>query len=511
MLSHLEGRSDMAKKAEHVIILGGGPGGLATGHEVSTKGGKVTVLEKNDFVGGLCRTIEDKGYRFDLGGHRWFSKNEDLNNWFRHLMEGEIVLVERISRIYYNRKFFFYPIRFSDIFKNTGPITIIHAGLAFFWSAISQSLFKKPIITMKQAYVSQFGTKLYDMFFRMYSEKVWGKPCEELSADWVSQRSKGLSVWTTVRDALIGSNNKVTSLIDEFMYPQYGYMRIPERLTEDIRSSGSEVLLESAVSRIHYHGPNDFEVFYIHNKEEKSIRGDAVVSTIPFGFLAQILVPACSQEVKDAANALEFRDLVTVNVMIKRKQVSPDTWLYIQDSDIIFGRFHEPKNWSKDMVPDDEHTSLVLECFCTAGDEIWNMSDEDISERCLRDLVDKLKFIEEDEYEGSTVIRTKYCYPVYDLDYAGKLKIINEYLAGFEGLHISGRGGIFRYNNADHSVEMGLMLGQKLLGYDIDHMAVNTEDDYQEIIGENEARRDKYIFELPEDFAARQVKEAGAA
>ena len=160
-------------KAEHVIILGGGPAGLATGHEVSTKGGKVTVLEKNDYVGGLCRTIEDKGYRFDLGGHRWFSKNEDLNNWFRHLMEGEIVMVERISRIYYNRKFFFYPIRFLDILKNTGPLTIIHAGFAFLWSIARQSFSNKPIVTMKQAYVSQFGTKLYDMFFRMYSEKVW--------------------------------------------------------------------------------------------------------------------------------------------------------------------------------------------------------------------------------------------------------------------------------------------------------------------------------------------------
>jgi protoporphyrinogen oxidase len=490
-------------KPKHVIILGGGPGGLATGHEVSTKGGKVTVLEKNDFVGGLCRTIESNGYKFDLGGHRWFSKNEDLNNWFRHLMAGEIVMVERISRIYYNRKFFFYPIRFIDILKNTGPITILHAGLAFMWAAITHSISDKPIITMKQAYVSQFGTKLYDMFFRMYSEKVWGRPCEELSADWVSQRSKGLSVWTTVRDALVGSNNKVTSLIDEFMYPQHGYMRIPERLAEDIESNGSDVLLHSAVSKIQYHGPNDFEVFYVKEGQEQSVRGDAVVSTIPFGFLAQILVPECNEEVKQAANELEFRDLITVNVQIKKKQVSPDTWLYIQDSDILFGRFHEPKNWSIDMVPDDEHTSLVLECFCTLNDEIWQLSDDEIVERCVRDLVDKLEFIKQEEYEGATVIRTRYCYPVYDLDYARKLEVINNYLDGFEGLNISGRGGIFRYNNADHSIEMGLMLGQKLLGYDIDHMAVNTEEDYQEIIGENEAKRDKYIFETPEEFAAR--------
>jgi protoporphyrinogen oxidase len=485
----------MSYKPEHVIVLGGGPGGLATAHEVSTKGGKVTVLEKNDYVGGLCRTIEDRGYRFDLGGHRWFSKNEDLNNWFRHLMEGEIVLVERISRIYYDRKFFFYPIRFVDILKKTGPVTILHAGFAFIWSVLRQSVQKQPIVNMKQAYVSQFGTKLYDMFFRQYSEKVWGRPCEELSADWVSQRSKGLSVWTTIRDALVGTSNNVTSLIDEFMYPRYGYVRIPERMAEDIRSSGGDVLLGSTVSRIHYHGPNDFEVFFIRDGREQSLRKNAVVSTIPLGFLAQILTPECNAEVEAAANALEFRDLITVNVRIRKDRVSPDTWVYIQDSDILFGRFHEPKNWSADMVPDDEHTSLVLECFCSLGDEIWSMADDEIAERCVRDLVDKLKFMEQDEYEGATVVRTRFTYPVYDLDYAAKISLINEYLANFEGLHISGRGGIFRYNNADHSIEMGLMLGQKLLGYDIDHMAVNTEDDYQEIIGESEAKRDKYIFE----------------
>ena len=490
----------MSYRPEHVIILGGGPGGLATGHEVATKGGQVTVLEKNDYVGGLCRTIEDDGYRFDLGGHRWFSKNEDLNNWFRHLMEGEIVMVDRISRIYYDRKFFYYPIRFTDILKNTGPITILHAGFAFLWATLRQSSSNKPIVNMKQAYVSQFGSKLYDMFFRLYSEKVWGRPCEELSADWVSQRSKGLSIWTAVRDALVGSSNKVTSLIDQFMYPQYGYMRIPERLAEDIRSSGSHVLLGAAVSRIQYHGPNDFEVFSIKEGQEQSVRGNAIVSTIPLGFLAQILLPECNQDVKDAANGLEFRDLITVNVKIRRKQVSLDTWLYIQDADILFGRFHEPRNWSKDMVPDDEHTSLVLECFCTLNDQIWSLSDDAIAERCVRDLVDKLKFIDQEDYEGHTVVRTRYAYPVYDLDYSRKIQVINDYLAGFEGLNISGRGGIFRYNNADHSIEMGLMLGQKLLGHDIDHMAVNTEDNYQEIIGEDEPVRDKYVFTPPDVY-----------
>ena len=484
----------MSTKPEHVIILGAGPGGLAAGHELCMHGGKVTVLEKNNYVGGLCLTVKKDGYKFDLGGHRWFSKNEDLNNWFRTLMEGEYVMVNRISRIYYDGMYFSYPIRFSDIFKNTGIFTILHAGVAFVWAVLKQSIYSAPIITMKEAYVSQFGSKLYDMFFRLYSEKVWGRPCEELSADWVSQRSKGLSIWTAVRDALVGSNNKVTSLIEEFMYPRDGYMRIPERMAEDISNTGSDVLLDTAVTRIIYHGPNDFEVFYNKAGEEMSVHGNAIVSTIPLGFLAQSISPACDASVKKAARELEFRDLVTVNIMLKRKQVSTDTWLYIQDSDILFGRLHEPKNWSISMVPDADHTSLVLECFCTFKDEIWNMSDDEIRERCTRDLVDKLKFIKDEEVTGAHVIRTRFAYPIYDLEYSGKVKAIQDYLDGFEGLYISGRGGIFRYNNADHSIEMGLMLGQRLSGFEIDHMAVNTEEDYQEIIGEDEPARDRYVF-----------------
>lgn len=482
------------ESSKHVIILGAGPAGLATGHEVCLNGGKVTVLERNSFVGGLCRTIQDRGFRFDLGGHRWFSKNDDLNQWFSRLMEGELVMVERISRIYYDGRYFFYPIQFKDIFKKTGPVTIMHAGLAFMWAMFKKAAFDSPITNMKEAYTSQFGSKLYDMFFRQYSEKVWGRPCEELSADWVSQRSKGLSIWTVVREALLKNKNQVTSLIDEFMYPRYGFMRVSERMAEDIEKTGNEIYLEATVKAVIQHGDNDYEVQYEKNGELHSIRGTDVVSTIPLGILARIITPECDKEVSEIAKSMEFRDLITVNIMLKKKRVSEDTWLYIQDSDILFGRLHEPKNWSMDMVPDDEHTSLVLECFCTFGDSIWNMTDDQIRERCVRDLVDKLKFIKDDEVIGASIVRTRETYPVYDLNYTRNINAIKGYLDRFVGLHIAGRGGTFRYNNSDHSIEMGLLLGRKLLGYDIDHMAVNTESTYQEIKTEHEPRRDSFML-----------------
>jgi protoporphyrinogen oxidase len=480
------------KVPEHVIILGGGPAGLATGHELSVNGTKVTVLERNDYVGGLCLTVHHNGYKFDLGGHRWFTKNEHLNNWFRRLMAGEIVMVDRISHIYYKGKYFNYPIRIGDIIKNTDPFTLMHAGLSFVWASLRQAIRPRPVVNMMEAYTAQFGSKLYDMFFRRYSEKVWGVPCEKLSGDWVGQRSKGLSIWSLVREALLGSDKQVVSLIDQFMYPRDGYMRIPERMAEDIVKSGNKVLLGCPVTKIIYHGPGDFEVQYQENDEQRSLRADAVVSTIPLGLLARILVPSCDTSVEEAARSLHFRDLITVTVMLRRKQVSQDTWLYIQDEDIIFGRMHEPKNWSAALVPDDDHTSLVLECFCSKGDHIWQMSDEEISQHCIRDLVDKLHFIDESQVEDFYVVRSREAYPIYDLQYKEKITTVQDYLQGHQGLYTVGRGGTFRYNNADHSIEMGLLLGQRLRGRGVDHLAVNTEMEYHEEVRSNVAQRDQY-------------------
>ena len=478
--------------AKHTIILGAGPAGLAVGHEVSQNGGKVTVLERNDYVGGLCLTVHDEDYKFDLGGHRWFSKNEHLNQWFRRLMEGEIVIVDRISRIYYGGKYFNYPVKIGDVIKNTNVFGLFKIFLSYGTNMIRQAVRSKDPVTMEQAYTSMFGRELYEMFFRRYSEKVWGKTCDKLSADWVGQRATGLSVWKIVRDAVMGSNKQVVSLIDQFMYPRDGYMRIPERMAEDIVNRGNDVKLKCTVTGITYHGPKDVEVSYLEGEQEKSVRGDAVVSTIPLNLLARSIKPACDNAVVEAANGLEFRDLIVVFVKLARPRVTEDTWLYVQDQEILFGRIHEPKNWSAAMVPDDDHTSLVLECFCSAGDNIWSMTDDEIADRCVDDLVTKLKFLDRSEVDGAQVIRTRHAYPIYDLDYSGKIGIIQDFITSHDGIYVVGRGGTFRYNNADHSIEMGLLLGRKLLGYDTDYMAVNTEQEYHEEIQSPSIARDYY-------------------
>ena len=487
-----------AAGATPLLILGAGAAGLAAAHEITLHGQAVTVLEAQTFVGGLCRTLDYKGYHFDLGGHRWFTKNKDLDAWFHRLLGAELVAVNRISRVHFDGRYFLYPIEFTDLVRRLGLPFMLDAGAKFVWAAVAARLRRKPAVDMAEAYIAQFGTTLYEMFFRRYTEKVWGRPCQALSADWVTQRSKGLSVWSLVKEAFGAGSRDVDSLIDRFYYPATGYGRLPERLCEDVRQQGGEVLLGTPVQRVHCHGPNDFEVFYRVADVQHSTRTPAVLSTLPLGRLVQMLTPACPPEVVAAAQGLSFRDLITVNLVINRPKVSDDTWVYVQDQDVLFGRLHEPKNWSPAMVPDPQRTSLVLECFCSRGDALWTMDDAAIVRRCVEDLELRLGLLQADEVVDHLVVRTTHAYPVYDLQYLAKVETIQAHLRTLEGLHILGRSGSFRYNNADHSIEMGLLLGRRMMGEQIDHMGVNTEPEYHERRGPiPEAGRDRFTLSNP--------------
>ena len=467
------------------VIMGAGPGGLCAGYVLTKAGRPVTVLEKAPFVGGLARTIhrqtEHGEFKFDIGGHRWFTKNDELNDIFREVIGEELLWVNRISRIYFDGRYVNYPLKISNALSAMSPAVAVQAVLDYLRTRAKQSVAPTPVVSMEDAYIDQFGPTLYRLFFQRYSEKVWGLPCAEMSGDWVSQRSKGMSLLTAIKDAVIPSGGKVVSLIDEFMYPKYGFGRFSERMADAITASGNQIRLGEGVEKVERSGTQVTAVIVSTDAGPKRIEADQFISSIPLTRLAEIMDPPAPPEVIAAAKKLTFRNIITVNVMLRRRQMTPDTWLYVHDRNITFGRLHEPKNWSAAMVPGDEFTSVVAEYFCSFGDEIWSMTDDQLVERTVKHLVEDLQFIRHEEVIGGFAVRAPRAYPSYVLGYEQPLNVVKSFIQSFENLQIIGRYGTFRYNNTDHSVETGLLAARNILGEQHDLDRVNADREYHEI------------------------------
>jgi protoporphyrinogen oxidase len=461
------------------VIMGAGPAGLATGYALSLAGWSVEVFEQDDQVGGLAKTLVRDEFRFDIGGHRWFTKKDELNYFLVDLLGDELGMTDRISRIYFDGRFVEYPLKVGNALARIGPATGARAVGDFLVSQASHRLGQKPIVSMEDAYVAQFGRTLYELFFRRYSEKVWGMACSELSGDWVTQRSKGLSLFTTVREAFKRSDTKVESLVEQFMYPRLGYGRISERMVEEIERRGGRVHLGRRVVAAHHNGRTVTGIRVSDGSREELIGGDAFVSSIPMTELTRIMCPAADSGLVQAASGLTYRDIITVHLMLDRPQVTNDTWLYIHDPSISFARMHEPRNWSPEMAPEGK-TSLVLELFCERTDEIWQRSDESLCDLVTADLAHKLRFIEPGEVTGGFAVRSLDAYPRYSIGYRAAVDALKGYLRSFPNLSIVGRGGTFRYNNADHSIETGLLAARNILGEAVDVDSVNSAQEYLE-------------------------------
>ncbi len=462
-----------------VVIMGAGPAGLAAGYALTRAGWTAQVYELAPLVGGLARTVSRDGYRFDIGGHRWFTKKDELNHFLVDLMGPELIWVDRISRIYFDGKFVSYPLKTGEVIRNIGPFTGARAAADFVVSQVSQRVSGRPVVTMEDAYVAQFGRTLYELFFKNYSEKLWGEACTNLSGDWVAQRSKGLSLFTAVRDAVKRSDNQVESLLEKFMYPRLGYGRISERMAEGIVASGGSVNLGWRVAGVKHDDLAIQSITVDNGAREQVIEGDAFVSSIPMTELIHILRPSVDQALLDATRMLTFRDLITAHVYVDRPRVTDDTWVYVHDPRVIFGRLHEPRNWSADMAPEGK-TSLVLEIFCDANDAIWRQSDGALLERVTGDLSDYLGFVEPREVIGGFIERSRDAYPRYAVGYRDAVDAIKRHLYSYRNLSIVGRGGTFRYNNADHAIETGLLAARNVLGEAVDIDSVNSEQEYHE-------------------------------
>lgn len=462
-----------------VVVLGAGPAGLASAYILAENGLPVLVLERDQVVGGLSRTVERGEFRFDLGGHRWFTKNEEVDRFFVEIMGDELVEVDRTSRIYFNGKYFYYPLKVGNALQGMGLVYSSKAVFDNILTRVSYKVSPRPVQSMEDAYVSQFGRTLYEAFFKTYSEKVWGRPCSEMSGDWVDQRSRGLSLITVVKDAFLKSNGKVQSLVDRFLYPQFGIGRFPERMAECIELLGGRVSVASRVAAMLHDGNRVQGLVVSKDGGNELVYGNTFVSSIPITELVRLMSPPAPPEVIAAADSLEYRNLIIVNIMLAREQVTKDTWLYVHDRDIGFGRLHEPRNWSQAMSPQGR-TSLVAEYFCSLGDPVWRTSNDTLCEMAVRDLSQKLGYIDKSEVIDAFAIRCPKAYPSYTMGYEKSLQVLKDYLRPFANLQVIGRYGTFRYNNMDHSVETGMKAARNILGESHDIEAVNAEREYLE-------------------------------
>lgn len=468
------------------IVMGAGPAGLCSAYVLSKAGAPVTVVESAPFVGGLARTIrretEFGEFKFDIGGHRWFTKNDELNALFEEVVADELLWVNRISRIYFDGKFIDYPLKFKSALTSLSPVTGARA-VADFGVSMAKRRFGNDddLVSMEDRYVDQYGRTLYGLFFKNYSEKLWGRPCSEMSGDWVKQRTKDMNLWTAIKDAIVPSKGDVVSLIDEFMYPRDGFGRFSERMADAVEAAGNQVLLKHPVKKIVLDGNRVKGLLVQTENGEELMEAENFISSIPLTVLCKITDPPAPQDVLEAAEFLDFRDIITVNMMFKKQQVTTDTWLYVHDKNILFGRFHEPKNWSPAMVPSDEYTSLVVEYFCTKGDHIWNMTDEQLVNQTVKHLVEDLHFVKPEEVIGGFTLRATKAYPVYNIGYEEPLGKMKDYIKSIENLQFIGRGGSFRYNNTDHSIETGMLAAKNILGAHYDLEDVNADQEYHEM------------------------------
>jgi protoporphyrinogen oxidase len=465
-----------------VVIVGAGPAGLTAAYELCKAGVLSVVLEQDGTVGGLAKTVNHKDFRFDIGGHRFYTKVKAAADIWREVLPvSDFLRRKRLSRIYYNKKFFHYPLRASSMLFNLGWWN----GCLILLSYLRARLFpEESEQTFEQWVTNRFGRRLYKIFFKSYTEKVWGIPCSEITAEWATQRIRGLSLSVVLKDILSRHTKDsqgavVKTLINEFDYPRLGPGMMWEAMADLVREKGGAIRLNTRVEKI-YWTSNAIEAIATSSAERaETLRGTHFISSMPVRELVRKLSPSPPAHILAAAAKLQYRDFLTVVLIVNRRDLFPDNWIYIHDPEVRVGRVQNFKNWSADMVPNQNQTCLGLEYFCFEGDGLWNMSDAQLIELGKREL-EKLSLIKGADVEEGTVVRVPKAYPVYDSTYKEALETLRRFFDGFQNLQLVGRNGMHKYNNQDHSMMTALLAVKNILGANYDLWEVNTDQEYQE-------------------------------
>jgi protoporphyrinogen oxidase len=467
-------RPDAGRGRRPIAVLGGGPAGLTAGYLLAKRNVPVIVFESTDQVGGIAKTEVRDGFRFDLGGHRFFTKSKEVNDLWHEVLNEEFLLRPRLSRIYWNGKFLQYPLEGMDVIRKLGPVELIRAGLSYLRALLKPKGAEDDLETWVS---NRFGKRLYELFFKSYTEKVWGVPCSELRAEWAAQRIKGLSFFSAAKAAFFGNRgNKIKSLISEFHYPRFGPGQMWETMADEIIAAGGEVRMNTPVTQI---DSEDGRVVAVHAGGERVECSD-VISSLPLRLTVGITEPAAPAAVQDAARGLRYRDFLTVALVIDGEDLFPDNWIYIHEPGVRVGRIQNFRSWSPWMVPDPTKASVGLEYFCFQGDDLWDMDDDGLIALATREI-EQLGLARADKVERGFVTRVPLAYPMYDADYKARVDTIRSWLEGFSNLQQVGRNGLHRYNNSDHSMLTSIRAVENILdGTDHDLWAVNAESVYHE-------------------------------
>jgi protoporphyrinogen oxidase len=445
------------------VVLGGGLAGLSAAHRLSEGGQAVTVLEKGSQVGGLSRTVSHHGFRFDLGGHRFITDNQQVAELVKRLLGEDLLTVPRSSQIFLRGQFINYPLQPLQAIRSLGPAGTMRILADYGVEQLRQLLLRPPVASLEDWVVSQFGRTMFNLYFRDYSEKVWGLKCREISQEWVAQRINGLSLWSAAVNACLrlASRRQFKTLVDEFHYPRQGIGQLSERLRAAIEPA-NQVLTSAAVREVHHDGRRIRAVTAGQPGRSFEVAGEEFISTIPLTTLIRQLRPAPPAAVLAAAQAIGYRALVLVTLMLDKERMTDLTWLYFPGRDIPFGRIHEPTNWSRELAPPGK-THVVAEFFCSEDDALWQAPDQFLSETTTSHL-QRLGFLQRQEVIDHCVLRIPHAYPTFSLDYRHHLQVLTDYLGRFENLHLVGRTGSFSYLNMDLAMASGLETAEKLLG-----------------------------------------------
>ena len=467
-----------------LVIIGAGPAGLTAAIEAQKTGMEVTVLEQDrDYVGGIARTVRHGGHRFDVGGHRFFSKSGRVNEWWKQHLPGDFIQVRRMSRIFYRGRYFDYPLKAWNALRNLGVGMSIVCVASYVWARLFP---RKPEQSFEDWVSNRFGRRLFSIFFKTYTEKVWGMPTSQLSADWAAQRIKGLSLASAIINAFKGpaSGGKgkvIKTLIDTFDYPRLGPGQMWEKAAQDLQAKGGTLRMGEKVVKIHHAGGRVTAVeTQTAGGERRRHEADAFIVSMPLKETVLALEPPPPAETLAAARGLGYRDFLTVALMLEGANPFPDNWIYIHDPSVKLGRIQNFRNWSEALVAPGSTTCLGLEYFCFEGDALWTRSDAELIELGTQEL-EALGLAKRGVIQGGVVVRMAKAYPVYDEHYRQRVTTIKQALETYAtNLQVVGRNGMHKYNNMDHSMMTAFLAVENLKGGRYNLWNVNSDAEYHE-------------------------------